>query len=85
MSKLKEMFPNHVLRDKYDYEFPQFTADDMVEFAEEVAKESLKNASENAKCSFNREKIIDSDGELQVIVQSIDKQSILDENNIPRL
>lgn len=75
MSKLKEMFPNHVLRDKYDYEFPQFTADDMVEFAEEVAKEALKNASDNLKQTV---------GQWNADFSS-QKKSILNENNIPKL
>lgn len=55
------------------------------DIAREVAKEALKNASDNAKCTFDRETINDSDGDSQIIVQSIDKQSILNESNIPKL
>lgn len=76
MSKLKQLFPNHKLGDKHDYELQQFTANDMLEFAESVAKEALKNASDNA----SMDTIPFTYGETE-----INKQSILNENNIPKI
>lgn len=48
----------------------------MKEYAKEVAKEALKNASENVKTIVYNE--IDE-------IYEIDKQSILNESNIPSL
>lgn len=86
MTKLKEMFPNHKLGDKYDYELQQFTADDMVEFAEEVAKEALKNASNINNLSVVIYNTVEDNmclGSFE-IAQDV-SESILNENNIPRL
>lgn len=48
-------------------------------FALEVAKEALKNAADNAK--------LDAEWSYSVndVVHSVDKQSIIDENNIPKI
>lgn len=50
--RLKDKYPNHRLYDKWDFELQQFTAEEMMYFAEEYAKEcssaSLEKASESA-------------------------------------
>lgn len=51
------------------------------EFAINVAKEALKNASENAKTTQTHS----SDGIFDVYKTIVDKQSILNESNIPKL
>lgn len=61
----------------------------MKEYAKEVAKESLKNASENAEFvaehQFYEETIKDSVDNVGSHLVFIDKQSILNESNIPEL
>lgn len=58
-------------------------------FAKEVAKEALKNASENAEFiaehQFYEETIKDSVDNVGSHLVFIDKQSILNESNIPEL
>jgi len=74
---LKTHFPNHILEDKHDFSVQQFTADDMFEFAEIVSKEALRNAADKVEL---KESIPHS-----AIYDTIDKESILSETNIPEL
>jgi hypothetical protein len=50
---LKEYFPNHRLNDKWDFELLQFSAEDMIDFANYVAKKSLEKASENIILTYS--------------------------------
>ncbi|WP_312189755.1 hypothetical protein [Sphingobacterium sp.] len=53
--------------------------DAMKEFALEVAKEALRNASENATITGNW------DSEICDVIHSVNKESILSHDNIPEL
>lgn len=75
---LKEEFPNHKLGDKWEYNISQFTAWDMMEFAQLVAKKSLENAYENSEVYLDPE-------DPWATCWMVDKESIVSEKNIPEI
>jgi len=81
MKTIKEFFPNHTLKDKYDLELQQFTADDIEAYAIHV----LKSLAEECETMFyntedgNKYSIL-----LEEIIQetyAVPKQTIINKIN----
>lgn len=55
--RIKNCFPNHRLNDKRDFQLHQFSDEDMIDFAEnyarEVAQASLERASEKVVMNYH--------------------------------
>lgn len=46
MKTIKEFFPSHYLKDKYDLELPQFTAEDVEEYVIHVLRSLAEDCEE---------------------------------------
>ena len=81
LEEIKKYFSNHKFKDGYDLILIQFTAEDLIEFSQNYAKEvaiaSLEKASENAKLkTFSTKNLTDFSKKM------VDKSSITNEENI---
>ena len=79
IEEIKKFFPNHKFKDDFDLKLIQFTAEDLIYFSEEYAKEvaiaSLEKASKKAKVKYTLDEELNKH-------YLIDKSSITNEENI---
>lgn len=86
--RLKNKFPDDVLEDKYDFEIQKFTGQEMIDFAEEYAREvaqvSLERASEEATLNHQNGESNEDIKYFQIDshIIRINKQSITNPDNI---